>query len=111
MFPAMFPTQVRYAGIAIAYNVSTSIFGGTAPGAQRVADRPDRIDAGAAYYMMAACVVGAVALIFVTETAGCSLRGRGIPGVAGESGPQAAPTSRPLHDRTTMYGESPRVNA
>ena len=30
MFPAMFPTQARYAGMAIAYNVSTSIFGGTA---------------------------------------------------------------------------------
>lgn len=30
-FPAMFPTQVRYAGFAIAYNVSTSLFGGTAP--------------------------------------------------------------------------------
>lgn len=30
-FPAMFPTQVRFAGFAIAYNVSTSIFGGTAP--------------------------------------------------------------------------------
>jgi hypothetical protein len=29
--PAMFPTQVRYAGFAIAYNVSTSIFAGTAP--------------------------------------------------------------------------------
>ena len=31
MFPAMFPTHVRYAGFAIADNVSTSIFGGTAP--------------------------------------------------------------------------------
>ena len=30
-FPAMFPTHVRYAGFAIAYNVSTSLFGGTAP--------------------------------------------------------------------------------
>src|SRR3546814_20602184 len=30
-FPAMFPTAVRFAGFAIAYNISTSIFGGTAP--------------------------------------------------------------------------------
>ena len=36
-FPAMFPTHVRYAGFAIAYNVSTSLFGGTAPA---VNDRP-----------------------------------------------------------------------
>src|SRR3546814_9227435 len=28
-FPALFPTPVRFAGFAIAYNVSTSIFGGT----------------------------------------------------------------------------------
>src|SRR3546814_7574991 len=27
----MFPTPVRFAGLAIAYNVSTSLFGGTAP--------------------------------------------------------------------------------
>src|SRR5262245_2993908 len=29
-FPAMFPTHVRFAGFAIAYNVSTALFGGTA---------------------------------------------------------------------------------
>jgi hypothetical protein len=33
-----------------------------------------------AYYMMGACAIGALALIFVTETTGCSLRGREIPG-------------------------------
>jgi MHS family proline/betaine transporter-like MFS transporter len=33
-----------------------------------------------AYYMMAACVVGAIALRVVPETRGCSLRGRGVPG-------------------------------
>src|SRR5690606_25177590 len=32
-FPAMFPTHVRFAGFAIAYNLSTSLFGGTAPAA------------------------------------------------------------------------------
>ena len=30
-FPAMFPTPVRFAGLAISYNISTSLFGGTAP--------------------------------------------------------------------------------
>ena len=80
MFPAMFPTHVRYAGMAIAYNVSTSIFGGTAP---LVSDwliaRTGNVLVPA-YYMMGACAIGALALIFVTETSGCSLRGRGIPG-------------------------------
>src|SRR5690606_29813586 len=30
-FPAIFPTHVRYAGFALGYNVSTAVFGGTAP--------------------------------------------------------------------------------
>ncbi|MFX1765736.1 MFS transporter [Paraburkholderia sp. A1RI-2L] len=80
MFPAMFPTQVRYAGMAIAYNVSTSIFGGTAPlVSEWLIARTGNVLVPA-YYMMGACVVGALALIFVTETSGCSLRGRDIPG-------------------------------
>lgn len=80
MFPAMFPTQVRYAGMAIAYNVSTSIFGGTAPMVNEWLIGRTGNNLIPAYYMMASCVIGALALIFVTETTGCSLRGRGIPG-------------------------------
>ena len=34
-FPAMFPTQVRFAGVRLGYNVSTSLFGGTAPRSTR----------------------------------------------------------------------------
>jgi hypothetical protein len=30
---------------------------------------------------MGSCVIGMIALVFVTETAGCSIRGRVIPGV------------------------------
>jgi MFS transporter, MHS family, proline/betaine transporter len=79
-FPAMFPTHVRFAGFAIAYNVSTSLFGGTAPAVNdklvSVFDQPLM----PAFYMMAACLVGAVAMLFVVETAGCSLRGTQIPG-------------------------------
>jgi MHS family proline/betaine transporter-like MFS transporter len=80
MFPAMFPTHVRYAGMAIAYNLSTSLFGGTAPAANQflITLTGDRLIP--AYYLMAACVVGAVALVFVPETRGSSIRGRGIPG-------------------------------
>ncbi|MEJ7756569.1 MAG: MFS transporter [Nocardioidaceae bacterium] len=46
-FPAMFPTHVRFAGLAIAYNVSTSLFGGTAPLVNDCADRRDRQQPGA----------------------------------------------------------------
>ena len=79
-FPAMFPTQVRYAGVAIAYNVSTSMFGGTAPLANDWLIGATGSNLIPAYYMIVACVIGAVALYFVTETANCSLRGTDLPG-------------------------------
>ncbi|MBU9763711.1 MFS transporter [Mycobacterium sp. TNTM28] len=79
-FPAMFPTQVRYAGFAIAYNVSTSLFGGTAPAVNDwlVGLTGDKLVP--AYYMMIACVIGAVALVKVPETARCPISGTEIPG-------------------------------
>ncbi len=57
-FPAMFPTHVRYAGFAIAYNVSTSLFGGTAPAVNEWLIGKTGDGLMPAYYMMAACVVG-----------------------------------------------------
>lgn len=73
-FPAMFPTSARFAGLAISYNVSTSLFGGTAPafnswliGITGDVNVP-------AYVMMAACAVGMTALPFLAETAGRPLR-------------------------------------
>lgn len=73
-FPAMFPTAVRFAGFAIAYNVSTSIFGGTAPmiGSGLISLTGDVLMP--AYYMMLACLIGLVALRYMPETAGRSLR-------------------------------------
>jgi MHS family proline/betaine transporter-like MFS transporter len=74
-FPAMFPTQVRFAGFAIAYNVATSVFGGTAPALNSWIITRTGVEMTPAYYMMAACLVGMVALRFTTETAGQSLGG------------------------------------
>lgn len=82
MFPAMFPTHVRYAGMAIAYNVSTSLFGGTAPIVNDWLIARTGNALIPAYYMMAACAVGLVALVAVIETRGCSLRGDTVPGQA-----------------------------
>ncbi|HEY7596693.1 MAG TPA: MFS transporter [Actinophytocola sp.] len=92
-FPAMFPTHVRYAGFAIAYNISTSLFGGTAPAVNQGLINASGDQLFPAYYMMAACVVGAIALLFVPETRACSIRGRGIPGV--DTKPQMEPVSAP----------------
>ncbi len=79
-FPAMFPTQVRYAGFAIAYNVSTSIFGGTAPAVNEWLTDKTGDNLFPAYYMMAACVIGAIALFKLPETTRCPLNGTATPG-------------------------------
>ena len=88
-FPAMFPTHVRYAGFAIAYNVSTSIFGGTAPAINDWLTNRTGDMLFPAYYMMGACVIGAIALIKVPETARCPIGGTVIPGTAEAPGPVA----------------------
>lgn len=85
-FPAMFPTHVRFAGFAIAYNVSTSLFGGTAPALNSWLITQTGDPLMPAYYMMASCVVGMVALRFTAETAGQSLRGAHMPRTAASAG-------------------------
>ncbi|MCZ4552115.1 MFS transporter [Gordonia rubripertincta] len=79
-FPAMFPTQVRYAGFAISYNVATAAFGGTAPLINDAVTANEGWELFPAAYMMLACAVGMIALPFLRETAGCSIRGSEIPG-------------------------------
>ncbi|GAA1904985.1 glycine betaine/L-proline transporter ProP [Streptomyces durmitorensis] len=73
--PALFPTKVRYGSLSIGFNISVSIFGGTTPlvvtaliGATGNMMMP-------AYYMMAAAVVGGVAVWFMRESAGRPLPG------------------------------------
>ncbi len=79
-FPAMFPTMVRYAGVAIAYNVSTAVFGGTAPLVAQHLINVTGSNLMPAYYMIGACLIGAIAARFLIETKGRSLRGTKIPG-------------------------------
>lgn len=79
-FPAMFPTQVRFAGFAITYNLATAVFGGTAPAINEALINATGSLLVPAFYMMAACVIGAAALPFTRETAGLSLRGTDVPG-------------------------------
>jgi len=80
-FPAMLPTHVRFAGFAISYNVSTSLFGGTAPATNSWLIGLTGETLVPAYYMMAACVIGLIAVHVMPETAGQSLRGTHRPGV------------------------------
>lgn len=91
-FPAMFPTSLRFAGFAIAYNVSTSIFGGTAPAMNSWLIRVTGDTMFPAYYMIGACLVGMVALCFMKETAGQSLRGDDSGGPRNEPQDRRSPS-------------------
>jgi MFS family permease len=93
-FPAMFPTHVRYAGMAIAYNVSTSLFGGTAPAVNEWLIGRTGDGLMPAYYMMGACVIGALALIKVPETTRCPINGTETPGTP-KAPPQLAYSPAP----------------
>lgn len=87
---------MRFAGFAIAYNVSTSIFGGTAPAVNEWLVGETGNNLWPAFYMMASCVVGALALIRMPETARCPINGTEIPGTA--EAPPRKSTSWPTAD-------------
>ncbi|WP_069161537.1 MFS transporter [Nocardia altamirensis] len=89
-FPAIFPTHVRYAGFALAYNVSTAAFGGTAPLVNEAAIESTGWSLFPAAYMVGASLIGFVAWCFLRETAGTSLRGTEVPD-AGDDAPTLVP--------------------
>jgi MHS family proline/betaine transporter-like MFS transporter len=92
-FPAMFPTHVRYAGMAIGYNVATAAFGGTASYVNDATVTATGNRYMPAFYLMLAMVVGMIALVKVPETAGCSIRGRTTPGVPESEQPLVSATT------------------
>ncbi|WP_227985272.1 MFS transporter [Nocardia spumae] len=87
-FPAIFPTQVRYAGFALGYNISTAAFGGTAPLINESVIDATGWHLFPAYYMVGACLVGLVAWWFLRETAGVSLAGTEVPDADDDPVPQ-----------------------
>ncbi|HLR53918.1 MAG TPA: MFS transporter [Pseudogracilibacillus sp.] len=74
--PALFFTQVRYGGLSITYNISVSLFGGTAPTLiSWLIDVTDTTFAPA-YYLMFVSIIGIVIVsLFVKKTSGFPLRG------------------------------------
>ncbi|WP_243719443.1 MFS transporter [Actinomadura sp. KC06] len=92
-FPAMFPTKVRYGAFAIGYNISTSLFGGTA--AVLVGSLIDATGSNyvPAYYLMLAGLVALVPIMKIPETAGVPIEKAGelkAPEPAGSgAGPRA----------------------
>ncbi|KMS65993.1 MFS transporter [Prauserella rugosa] len=67
--PALFPVDVRYGTLAIAYNVATSVFGGTTPliASSLVAGTGNPIVP--AFLLIAAGIIGAISVVFTREKA------------------------------------------
>lgn len=67
--PALFPTNVRYGAVAVAYNISVSAFGGTTPLiAEALVSGTGNVQIPA-YILIVAGVIGAIAVFFTPETA------------------------------------------
>lgn len=73
--PSLFFTEVRYGALAITYNFSTSIFGGSTPLVLALLVRTFHDKFVPAYYLIGVACVGLVVSLFVKETASRSLRG------------------------------------
>ena len=68
--PALFPTNVRYGGVSIGYNIAVSGFGGTIPLVAQSLISATGNAMMPAYMLMFAGVAGTITLIFTPEVAG-----------------------------------------
>ncbi len=78
--PAIFPTQVRFSGFAIGYNISTAIFGGTTAAVNTFVIQKTGFELFPAVYLVAAGVIGLIGIHFFNETAGRPIDGTTPPG-------------------------------
>lgn len=75
--PTLFPTNVRYGALGVAFNISVAAFGGTTPliAETLVASTGDKLTP--AYYLIFAGVVGIISVAFLREPARRHLPGSG----------------------------------
>lgn len=74
--PSLFFTEVRYGGLAVTYNISASIFGGTAPLLISWLISTTANQLMPAYYLIFASLIGIVVVtLFLKNTSGKPLRG------------------------------------
>lgn len=82
--PSLFFTEVRYSGLSITYNVSASLFGGTAPLLIAWLINITASTFAPAFYLVFAAIIGIIVVsIYVDNTSGKPLRGD-APAVAEE---------------------------
>lgn len=98
--PALFPTDVRYSSFAISYNTSTALLGGTAPAIITFLIERTGSSLMPGWYLTVMGAVAFVAVLFMKETAGRSLRGLGIPG--DDAPPAAQAGARPRLNRPSV---------
>jgi MFS transporter, MHS family, proline/betaine transporter len=72
--PALFPTEVRYTGFAISYNISVAAFGGTAPFVAGYLADVTGSNYAPAFYLMGIAVVALIPILLSPETARQPLR-------------------------------------
>lgn len=70
----LFPTRVRFSGYAISYNVSTAVFGGTAPLLMTYLIATLGSAFAPAFYIMAAALLSLITVLTIRETAKVPLR-------------------------------------
>ena len=73
--PALFPTEIRYGGLSIAFNISVSLFGGTTAAVTSLLVATTNDLNMPAYYLMGAGIIGALAIWFAKESARKALPG------------------------------------
>jgi len=82
--PALFPTASRYGAMAIAYNLSASLFGGTAPMIGEMLVKQTGVAIAPAFYTMFFAALGGIAMLCMKESARKPLPGS-MPTVASEA--------------------------
>ncbi|MFY4774412.1 MFS transporter [Metabacillus sp. RGM 3146] len=76
LLPSLFYTDVRYGALSVTYNVSTSLFGGTAPLVVAWLVSITSNNNVPAYYLIASSIIGIlIVTYFVKDTSGKPLRG------------------------------------
>lgn len=91
--PALFDTDVRYGGFSIGYNISTSVFGGTAPAILALLVNRTGNLATPGIYVAVASLVSLIAVVALAESAR-----RPLPG-AGPMSMAPRPETRVITDR------------
>ncbi|WP_052466057.1 MFS transporter [Mobilicoccus massiliensis] len=97
--PALFPTASRYGAMAIAYNISVSLFGGTAPMIGELLVKTTGITIAPAFYTMTFAVLGGIALLTMKESAKKPLPGS-MPTVG---------STQEAHDLVATQEENPHL--